>query len=72
MRSAEELERLVEEAEAHRAEDKEILESTDPDAVVDLRRRGVEFSMDSDRPGILIRRRLMAMLAAAGEAEVHR
>jgi len=53
-------------------EDKDILESTDPDAVVDLRRRGVEFSMDSDRPGILIRRQLMALLAAHGEAEVHR
>ena len=53
-------------------EDKDILESTDPDAVVDLRRRGVEYSMDSDRPGVLIRRQLMAMLAAAGEAEVHR
>lgn len=53
-------------------EDKDILESTDPDAVVDLRRRGVEFSMDSDRPGILIRRQLMQMLAAAGETEVHR
>lgn len=52
-------------------EDKDILESTDPDALVDLRRRGVEYSMDSDRPGILIRRQLMAMLAAAGEAEVH-
>ena len=53
-------------------EDKDILESTDPDAVVDLRRRGVEYSMDSDRPGILIRRRLMALLSGAGEVEVHR
>jgi hypothetical protein len=53
-------------------EDKDILESTDPDALVDLRRRGVEFSMDSDRPGILIRRKLMGLLADAGEAEVHR
>ncbi|KRC01210.1 hypothetical protein ASE11_06180 [Hydrogenophaga sp. Root209] len=53
-------------------EDKDILESTDPDAVVDLRRRGVEYSMDSDRPGILIRPRLMALLSSAGEAEVHR
>ena len=53
-------------------EDKDILESTDPDAVVDLRRRGVEFSMDSDRPGILIRRKLMELLARHGEAEVHR
>jgi len=35
-------------------EDKDILECTDPDALVDLRRRGVEYSMDSDRPGILI------------------
>ncbi len=53
-------------------EDKDILESTDPDAVVDLRRRGVEYSMDSDRPGILIRRKLMELLSRHGEAEVHR
>jgi hypothetical protein len=53
-------------------EDKAILESTDPDALVDTRRRGVEFSMDSDRPGMLIRKRLMTLLAAHGEAEVHR
>lgn len=52
-------------------EDKDILESTDPDAVVDLRRRGVEFSMDSDRPGILIRKQLMELLARHGEVEVH-
>ena len=52
-------------------EDKDILESTDPDAVIDLRRRGVEYSMDSDRPGILIRRKLMELLARHGEAEVH-
>lgn len=53
-------------------EDKAILESTDPDAVVDLRRRGLEYSMDSDRPGILIRKQLMALLARHGEAEAHR
>jgi phenylpropionate dioxygenase-like ring-hydroxylating dioxygenase large terminal subunit len=53
-------------------EDKEILESTDPDAVVDVRRRGIEFSMDSDRPGMLIRKKLMAVLAQHEEAEVHR
>jgi phenylpropionate dioxygenase-like ring-hydroxylating dioxygenase large terminal subunit len=53
-------------------EDKEILESTDPDALVDTRRRGVEYSMDSDRPGMLIRKQLMELLAAHGEAEVHR
>jgi len=53
-------------------EDKDILESTDPDALVDTRRRGVEYSMDSDRPGMLIRKQLMALLSRHGEAEVHR
>jgi phenylpropionate dioxygenase-like ring-hydroxylating dioxygenase large terminal subunit len=53
-------------------EDKDILESTDPDAVVDTRRRGVEFSMDSDRPGMLIRKKLMELLARHGETEIHR
>jgi phenylpropionate dioxygenase-like ring-hydroxylating dioxygenase large terminal subunit len=53
-------------------EDKDILESTDPDALVDTRRRGVEFSMDSDRPGMLIRKQLMELLAAHGEQDVHR
>jgi phenylpropionate dioxygenase-like ring-hydroxylating dioxygenase large terminal subunit len=53
-------------------EDKDILESTDPDALVDTRRRGVEYSMDSDRPGMLIRKQLMELLARAGESEVHR
>lgn len=52
-------------------EDKEILESTDPDAVVDTRRRGIEYSMDSDRPGMLIRKKLMELLARHGESEVH-
>ena len=53
-------------------EDKGILESTDPDAVIDPRRRGIEYSMDSDQPGILIRRKLMELLTRHGEAEVHR
>jgi phenylpropionate dioxygenase-like ring-hydroxylating dioxygenase large terminal subunit len=53
-------------------EDKAILESTDPDALVDTRRRGVEFSMPSDRPGMLIRKQLMELLARHGEAEIHR
>jgi phenylpropionate dioxygenase-like ring-hydroxylating dioxygenase large terminal subunit len=53
-------------------EDKAILESTDPDAVVDTRRRGVEYSMDSDKPGMMIRKHLMELLARHGEAEVHR
>ena len=51
--------------------DKDILKSTDPIAVVDPRKRGVEYSMDSDRPGILIRRKLMELLTQHGEAEVH-
>jgi phenylpropionate dioxygenase-like ring-hydroxylating dioxygenase large terminal subunit len=53
-------------------EDKDILESTDPDAVIDPRRRGIEYSMDSDRPGMLIRRKLMELLTKHGEAEVYR
>ena len=53
-------------------EDKDILESTDPDAVIDMRRRGIEYSMDSDRPGMLIRKKLMELLARHGEAEAHR
>jgi phenylpropionate dioxygenase-like ring-hydroxylating dioxygenase large terminal subunit len=53
-------------------EDKDILEATDPDALVDTRRRGVEYSMDSDRPGMLIRKKLMELLARHGEAEIHR
>ena len=52
-------------------EDKDMLEATDPDALVDTRRRGVEFSMDSDRPGMLIRKKLMELLAEHGEVEVH-
>jgi 5S rRNA maturation endonuclease (ribonuclease M5) len=52
------------------AEDREMLEATDPDALVDTRRRGVEFSMDSDRPGMLIRKQLMELLARHGEQEV--
>jgi len=53
-------------------EDKHIIESTDPDALVDTRRRGVEFSMESDRPGMIMRKQLMELLAAHGEQEVHR
>ena len=53
-------------------EDKDILESTDPDALIDTRRRGVEYSMDSDRPGMLIRKKLFELLRRHGEDEVHR
>ncbi len=52
-------------------EDREILEATDPDACIDTSRR-VEFHMESDRPGLMMRHQLMAMLAEQGEAEVHR
>lgn len=63
---------LIDFDEAVTREDKEILESTDPDALVDTRRRGVEYSMESDRPGMLIRKHLMQLLAKHGEAEVYR
>ena len=63
---------LVEFDEVITREDKDILESTDPDALIDTRRRGIEYSMDSDKPGMLIRKQLMELLAAHGEAEVHR
>ena len=51
------------------AEDRAILESTDPDACIDVSRR-TELSMPSDRPGLIIRRQLLALLRAHGEEEV--
>lgn len=53
------------------AEDRDILESTDPDAIVDLSRR-IEMHMPSDRPGVLMRRRLLALLEDHGEVEAPR
>ena len=53
-------------------EDKDILESTDPDAVIDTRRRGIEYSMDSDKPGMMVRKRLFELLTRHGEQEIHR
>jgi phenylpropionate dioxygenase-like ring-hydroxylating dioxygenase large terminal subunit len=53
------------------AEDREILESTDPDAVVDVSRK-VEMHMPSDRPGVLMRKRLLALLEEHGEIEIAR
>ena len=53
-------------------EDKAILESTDPDALIDTRRRGVECSMDSNRPGMMIRKRLFELLRRHGKKESHR
>jgi phenylpropionate dioxygenase-like ring-hydroxylating dioxygenase large terminal subunit len=51
-------------------EDKRILESVDADAPVDVARRD-EVSMLSDRPGMLMRKRLLDLLQAHGEVEVH-
>ena len=52
-------------------EDREVLESTDPDAIVDMSRK-LEMHMPSDRPGMLMRERLKALLEAHGEVEVPR
>jgi phenylpropionate dioxygenase-like ring-hydroxylating dioxygenase large terminal subunit len=50
-------------------EDKDIIESTDPDTPVDMTRR-VEAHMVSDRPGMIMRRRLSKLLEDHGESEV--
>lgn len=52
-------------------EDKVILESVNPDAPVDVARRD-EAGMASDRPGMIMRRRLLELLQAHGETEQHR
>ncbi len=52
-------------------EDREILEATDPDAALDPTKR-VEAHMPSDRPGLIMRRRLTELLGAHGEPEVTR
>jgi hypothetical protein len=52
-------------------EDRDILESTDPDAPIDLSRK-VEAHMPSDRPGVIMRQRLLALLKKHGETEVTR
>lgn len=51
------------------AEDRDILESTSPDAIVDMGRK-VEMHMPSDRPGMIMRKRLLALLQENGEVEV--
>jgi len=43
------------------AEDRDMLETTDPDAIVDMGRR-IEKHMPSDRPGMLMRKRLLDLL----------
>ncbi len=52
-------------------EDENILESVDADAPVELARMA-EQNMLSDRPGIIMRQRLSALLLAHGEREVFR
>lgn len=51
-------------------EDKAILETVNADAPLDVARRD-EQNMLSDRPGMIMRRRLLALLQAHGEQEQH-
>ncbi|MBR0784862.1 aromatic ring-hydroxylating oxygenase subunit alpha [Bradyrhizobium iriomotense] len=50
------------------AEDRDMLESTDPDAIVDMGRK-IEMHMPSDRPGMIMRKRLLDLLRRHGEEE---
>ncbi|RXT45632.1 aromatic ring-hydroxylating oxygenase subunit alpha [Bradyrhizobium betae] len=50
------------------AEDRDMLESTDPDAIVDMGRK-IEMHMPSDRPGMIMRKRLLDLLHQHGEEE---
>ena len=50
------------------AEDREMLESTDHDAIIDMSRK-IEMHMPSDRPGMIMRDRLLALLHAHNEDE---
>ena len=52
-------------------EDKAVLESTDPDATVDIAARR-EAHMPSDRPGMIMRTRLLDLLKQNGEEEIRR
>jgi phenylpropionate dioxygenase-like ring-hydroxylating dioxygenase large terminal subunit len=49
-------------------EDREILESTDFDVCIDTTRR-VEFHMETDKPGLIMRQKLLALFRAHGEDE---
>ena len=46
-----------------------MLESTDPDAIVDMSRK-IEMHMPSDRPGMIMRKRLLDLLRAHDEDEI--
>jgi phenylpropionate dioxygenase-like ring-hydroxylating dioxygenase large terminal subunit len=61
--------KLIEWDAAVIAEDREVLESTSPDAILDVTRT-IEHHMPSDRPGMIMRKRLLALLAEHGETEV--
>ena len=50
------------------AEDRDMLEATDPDAIVDMSRK-IEMHMPSDRPGMLMRTRLLKLLHEHNEEE---
>lgn len=52
------------------AEDKDILESTDPDACIDISRR-IEQHMPSDRGGMIMRKRLLELFRQHGEDEIY-
>jgi hypothetical protein len=45
-----------------------MLESTDPDAIVDMGRK-IEMHMPSDRPGMIMRKRLLELLHTHNEEE---
>jgi len=62
---------LIEWDRAIVAEDRDILESTDPDAILDVSLK-LEAHMPADRPGLIMRRRLLELLALHGEAEARR
>ncbi len=62
---------LIDWDDAITREDGEILGATDPGVCIDTRRR-VEFHMRSDKPGLIIRQQLLALLQAHGEEEVYR
>jgi hypothetical protein len=61
--------KLIEWDAAVIAEDRAILQATDPDVPLDIARHA-EAQMPSDRPGQIMRRRLLDYLGAQGEAEV--
>jgi len=59
---------LVEWDRAIVAEDRDMLESCDPEVILDVKLRS-ELHMVTDRPGMIMRRRLLELLHAHGETE---